>query len=578
MKKIFRNLMAIAIAAVAFTACEDVPEPYYVFGEEDPSDNPGAIVAEGSGTQADPYNVAGVLAFVQTLGTTESSEAVYVKGIVAAITEIGTSYGNATYTISDDGTTDNVFTVYRGKNLGNTNFTADDLAVGDEVVVYGKVINYNGRTPEFVQNGSYLYSRNGQTTAGGGSTDQPAGEAKGDGSLNNPYNAVAAANLAKSLTSGNSDNVYIKGKVVSIKENFTTQYGNATFYISDDGTEAGQFYVFCTLYLGNKKYESGDLLKQGDEVVIYGKVTNYQGNTPETVQNESFIYSLNGKTEGGNDNPNPQPTNESSKDNPFTVAKALEVARALSSSETVANEYVKGVVVQFVSFDAGYHNSRYYIADTPDATEHLYIFDGKGLDNADLNSAEDIKEGDEVIVFGTLSNYQGNTPEMNRGNYLVYHNGNGGGNDNPNPQPGGGEISGNTITANFSAFGLENEADLIELTLADGTTLTFAQNDGRNVPKYYNNGTNARLYALNSMTINAQKNIQKVVINCAKNYNGNETLTASAAGGSVQIERAEESLTFSGFSAPNLVITNDHTSASGGTQLRMTSIVITYAE
>ena len=307
-------------------------------------------------------------------------------------------------------------------------------------------------------------------------------------------------------------------------------------------------------------------------------MTNYQGNTPETVQNESFIYSLNGKTEGGNDNPNPQPTNESSKDNPFTVAKALEVARALSSSETVANVYVKGVVVQFVSFDAGYHNSRYYIADTPDATEHLYIFDGKGLDNADLNSAEDIKEGDEVIVFGTLSNYQGNTPEMNRGNYLVYHNGNGGGNDNPNPQPGGGEISGNTITANFSAFGLENEADLIELTLADGTTLTFAQNDGRNVPKYYNNGTNARLYALNSMTINAQKNIQKVVINCAKNYNGNETLTASAAGGSVQIERAEESLTFSGFSAPNLVITNDHTSASGGTQLRMTSIVITYAE
>ena len=33
------------------------------------------------------------------------------------------------------------------------------------------------------------------------------------------------------------------------------------------------------------------------EVIICGKVVNYQGNTPETVANKSYIYSLNGKTE-----------------------------------------------------------------------------------------------------------------------------------------------------------------------------------------------------------------------------------------------------------------------------------------
>jgi hypothetical protein len=33
-----------------------------------------------------------------------------------------------------------------------------------------------------------------------------------------------------------------------------------------------------------------------DEVIICGKLVNYKGNTPETVANQSYIYSLNGKT------------------------------------------------------------------------------------------------------------------------------------------------------------------------------------------------------------------------------------------------------------------------------------------
>ena len=36
----------------------------------------------------------------------------------------------------------------------------------------------------------------------------------------------------------------------------------------------------------------------GDEVVVYGKITNYQGTTPETVQGETYLYSLNGVTDG----------------------------------------------------------------------------------------------------------------------------------------------------------------------------------------------------------------------------------------------------------------------------------------
>lgn len=137
----------------------------------------------------------------------------------------------------------------------------------------------------------------------GGGDDIVDEEATGDGTLANPFNSVAANEYASALGADvESDTaVYIKGKVVSIRENFSTTYGNATFYISDTGTSTNQFYVYRAYYLGNKRYTSGDLLEVGDEVVVYGKVINYSGNTPETVQGETYVYSINGETDSSDD-------------------------------------------------------------------------------------------------------------------------------------------------------------------------------------------------------------------------------------------------------------------------------------
>lgn len=141
----------------------------------------------------------------------------------------------------------------------------------------------------------------------GGNTETPEVELVGDGTLENPYNAAAANAVAAALPaeSVTDHDVYIKGKIYSVKEEFGTQHGNASFYITDDGVSGEQFYVFRTLYLGNKKYTSGENIKEGDEVIICGKLTNYKGNTPETFQNGSYLYSLNGKTgdNGGSDTP-----------------------------------------------------------------------------------------------------------------------------------------------------------------------------------------------------------------------------------------------------------------------------------
>ena len=98
--------------------------------------------------------------------------------------------------------------------------------------------------------------------------------------------------------------MYVKGKIVSINK-IDLQYGNATYYISDDGTEKNQLYIFRSKGLGNQKFTSDKDLKVGDNVVVFGPFVNFKGNTPESVTNKTYLYSLNGKISGGVTPPTP---------------------------------------------------------------------------------------------------------------------------------------------------------------------------------------------------------------------------------------------------------------------------------
>ncbi len=131
----------------------------------DPSDVPPTATPKGSGTQADPYNVAAVLAYTQGLAADKQSGDIYTTGIITKVNEIDTegTFGNATYLISDqpDGST-GTFQIYRGYGLNGQKFNAAGATIikeGMKVVIKGKVVNYKGNTPQYAQ-GSTIISIN----------------------------------------------------------------------------------------------------------------------------------------------------------------------------------------------------------------------------------------------------------------------------------------------------------------------------------------------------------------------------------------------------------------------------------
>lgn len=127
---------------------------------------------------------------------------VYVKGQITSIKEVSASFGNATYDISDDATAANKLTVYRGYFYDNKHFTSNDqIKVGDVVVVYGKLVNYNNKTPQVTY--SSIYSLNGVVSGVDNITvdknvDAPAYNVAGQ-RVNDAYKGIVVKNGKKYL-------------------------------------------------------------------------------------------------------------------------------------------------------------------------------------------------------------------------------------------------------------------------------------------------------------------------------------------------------------------------------------------
>lgn len=113
--------------------------------------------------------------------------------------------------------------------------------------------------------------------------------------------------------------------------------------------------------------------------------------------------------------------------NPYTVAEALEAINALDNGATTSDKfYVKGYVVgtpDIQKKDDGtfYGNANFYIADEANGTTTLYCYRLKGLENANIESEDYIKEGDKLVVVGQFQKYVKDevvTPEVKNGNIV----------------------------------------------------------------------------------------------------------------------------------------------------------------
>ena len=323
-------------------------------GGDTPGGEDEKAAPAGDGSQTSPFNVSAAIDAVAKLTWTSNTDyqkvgPYYVKGKVTSIKENfdavgsnGTQYGNATFDIVDEGYTA-TFTCYRVLYFGNKKWESGQepiLKVGDEVVIYAELMNYHGNTPETVANAGYIISINGNTGNGGdtpgGDTVQPSGE----GTQNSPFNVAAAAAAVKDLTwTSNSDYqkvgpYYVKGKVSAITQNFDAsgEYGNATFDLVDVDGSSTKLVCYRILYLGNQKYVAGTtpLPAVGSEVIICSELMNYRGNTPETVANAGYVYSIDGNTGNGGETPPPSEETLSVSD-----ILALETGTACDSKSSL---------------------------------------------------------------------------------------------------------------------------------------------------------------------------------------------------------------------------------------------------
>lgn len=242
----------------------------------------------------------------------------------------------------------------------------------------------------------------------------------GDGTGLSPYSVGTA--LTKIYTGDyNTKQVFVKGIVSQVSE-FNASYGNITYYISDTGKEENELEVYRGLGLNGDKFTAIGDLQVGDKVIIACTLTYYNNQYPETGQG-AIIVSLNGSP--WTPDPVIEPAGTGVKGDAYNVTKALEVI--LGDNCPTEKIYVSGVVSKIDNIDTSFGNAVYYISDTGSTYTQLEIYRGYYLGGAKFTSADQLKVGDKVLLYGALTNFKGNTPQMAQGGEIVTLNGEGGG-------------------------------------------------------------------------------------------------------------------------------------------------------
>lgn len=432
MKKTFKTFTLMLLAALAFSSCADVPAPYNL-----PTKNGGSssesstIEPAGEGTLASPYNVAAIVAKIKEMEAgVESVQEYYIKGKVSNIkTDASTitQYGNHTFEMIDEGNSSTVFTAFQVYGPGKQKFTSlNDIKVGDEVVVCGRVVNYKGNTPETVGKGAaYVVSIN---AAGGGGGDSQGGSGEGT-----EITCAQAVQLTNALADGttSTETYTITGYITEVIG--TVSRNQQSFWMADtkDGGQSFQAY-WANLPSGVTEFKAGMKVKITGQLMKFMK----SGAVVPEMKNANVTILEDGGSQGGGGDVTPVEGTE------VTCAQAVQLTNALADGGTSTETYsITGYITEILG-TVSRNQQSFWMADTKDG--------GKVFEAYWANLPEGVAEfkvGMKVKITGQLMKYVKNgevTPEIKNANVVILENGDGGdsgGGDGGDDNPGGDTVT-----------------------------------------------------------------------------------------------------------------------------------------
>ena len=327
------------------------------------------------------------------------------------------------------------------------------------------------------------------------------------------------AGLASGETTGTK--YYVMGYVKKLHKNHEsgiTGYGNATFYMENvSGADSQDDFLAFQVYGPNgEKLSDPATVAVGDFVVIYGELTNYMGDTYETVgKGAAYIWNSTNPLLAGGETP------EQPEEPETPVTPEEPEAKVVTVAEFNAAPEATDVYYELTGTIGGTINTTYGNFDLTDETGTVYVygltkeFIAVGSTKNDQSYASlGLKEGDKITIRGFRGSYNGKIEVM--GAYFVKLVEAGSGETPEQPEepetPEGAIVfdadvdKGNAGTDSNNATAYEVEKNGVTMTVSSGILGT------------YNNEMHYRIYKNQTLTLTSTVgNIVKVEFTCTAN-------------------------------------------------------------
>lgn len=401
------------IGAVAFTACDNhIPTPPDD-GKKDTTktETPDVIpdnvdVPENAITVAEANKICAELASGAT-----TTEKYYVKGWVKKLAskhEDGvTNFGNASFYMVNNKNDEEDFYAYQVNGLNGEKVTdLNQVLVGDYVVIYGPLTNYNGTYETAGRGAAYIYSSSNENLKGGNDNPIEIDYQEGEMSVSDFLAVEEVKNLAAGAT---TENTYTIRGIVKPLPAVSLLNGNATFYITD-GTN--DLYCYRLKGVDNKDFVSGHQLEEGNLVTVTGKYKHFVSS-----KGVSTLELIDGNIVRTN---NTFDVSTVTEPKAITIEEALAIGNALPSKGVSPDLYI--ISGTFVNDDkteisTSYGNLTFNITD--EKGNKFLVYRAYYLDNKKYTDKDQaFEDGDEIEITGQIMNYNG-TIETQQGDAYV---------------------------------------------------------------------------------------------------------------------------------------------------------------